>query len=282
MTAQPAHAWVATDPAAARSLSDARRQVHVAIQFGAAFGISYLPPARDDGHTNLGWDSTLRALVSRSVATPAGAIAVGVRVEDLALVVTRDGHLATALPLDGRTIDDATAWLRAALGTLGLDPSALTLRRHYAIPEHAVMRGAPFDATDHQAFGQLSLWFANAAGALTELAAETPGASDVRLWPHHFDIATLVVVAAGRSTGAGLVGGDGYYDEPYFYVNIYPQPTGPLPDESALGGGSWHVHEWIGAVLPASRVTGDGAAQEALVRRYLRASLATCRSLAGG
>ena len=72
MTADAAHAWSPIDASRARSLSDARRQLHLAVQFGASFGISYLPPAPDDGHTNLGWDPRLGAFVSRAADTAAG------------------------------------------------------------------------------------------------------------------------------------------------------------------------------------------------------------------
>jgi len=49
-------------------------------------------------------------------------------------------------------------------------------------------------------------------------------ASDVLCWPHHFDIATLVTFASDRSSSVGLSPGDGSYDEPYYYVNVHPQP----------------------------------------------------------
>ena len=280
MTAEPIHHWHAINAGAARTLSDARQQVHHAIQFGTALGISYLPAAADDGHTSLEWDSALRALVSHSVATSTGAVAVGIRVEDLTLLVTSDGELAAALPLHGQTLVAATTWLRATLAKHGVDSARLTTERHYTIPSHPIAAGATFDASNRMAFEELAHWLSNAAGALRMLASETPGASVVRLWPHHFDIATLVSLGGGRSTGAGLAGGDGYYDEPYFYVNVHPQPVGALPDAATLGGGSWHTHEWIGAVLPGSRVTGDATGQHALVHAYLRASLATCRDLA--
>ncbi len=272
--------WHATRATAAIYLSDARQQVHHAVQLGAAVGISYLEPTQSDEHTNLGWDSGLRALISRDVASAQGALAVGIRIEDLTLLVTQNGVAVALLPLHAQTLAQAADWLRGELAHAGLDPDAFTTARHYTIPEHAVDTGAAFDTTNRMAFEELAQWFSNAALVLQVVAKQTPDASDVRLWPHHFDIATLVSLSVGRSTGAGLVGGDGYYDQPYFYVNVNPQPTGPLPDVSTLGGGTWHTREWIGAVLPGSDITGDAAAQQDCVEAYLRASLATCRALA--
>lgn len=102
------------------------------------------------------------------------------------------------------------------------------------------------------------------------------GASDVRLWPHHFDIATLVALGAGASTGAGLVLGDSCYEGPYFYVNVHPQPSIEQLTDPLAGGGTWQTHEWVGAVLPGSRIVGDAATQQAQVRLPARSSKCLC------
>ncbi|HVZ47436.1 MAG TPA: hypothetical protein VG916_01520 [Gemmatimonadaceae bacterium] len=273
--------WLATDAARARTLSDARLQLHYAAQFGTALGISYLEHQADDRHTNLGWDSALGALMSHPAPGPRGAVSVGVRVRDLSIIVARDGVGVASTSLHGITIASAADVIRLALHRQGLDPRRYTLARHYELPSHAVGAGAAFNAGDRAAFEQLSRWFGNAAIALERVAREVKGASDVRVWPHHFDIATLVQYPGGASTGAGLEPGDGYYDEPYFYVNAHPAPASPPPAADLDGGGTWHTREWIGAVLPGSRVTGDAAAQEDQVRRYLDSALAACRALVG-
>jgi hypothetical protein len=183
--------------------------------------------------------------------------------------------------LHARTIAAARDQLVGLLSAAGLDGAQYTLARHYELPPHPVASGAAFDASDAFAFGELGRWFGNAALALGRVAREVKGASDVRVWPHHFDIATLVTYAGGKSTGAGLEPGDSYYAEPYFYVNAHPQPSVDGLTASLAGGGTWHTHEWIGAVLPGSRVVGDSAAQEAQVSAYLTSALDACRVLIG-
>lgn len=273
--------WQSTNPAQARSLADARQQLHHAAQFCTALGISYLKKEADDSHTNLGWDAALGALVSRAARATSVAVAVGVRLRDLSILVLRDGVAVASVSLHGNTIAGATDIIRLALSRQGLDAKRYTLARHYEIPQHPVAAGAAFNASDKGAFEELSRWYGNASIALERVAATVPGASAVRLWPHHFDIATLVTVRDGASTGAGLVGGDGYYGEPYFYVNASPAPRADQLTDPLAGGGSWHTHEWIGAVLPGSRVIGDAVAQQAQVRACLDASLAACRKLVG-
>lgn len=282
MTMTGGTGWTAVSGPMARSLTDARLQLHYAAQFAAAFGISYLRKEADDSHTNLGWNVALGALMSREAAGKHGAVAVGVRIADIALVVTRDGVVSSAIPLDGLTIARASDELRAALGDEGLDADRYSLARHYEIPDHPVATGSAFSAKDADAFAEMASWFGNASLALERIARTVPGASEVRLWPHHFDIATLVTIGPSASTGAGLVAGDGYYDEPYFYVNAHPAPRADRLTAPLAGGGTWHTHEWIGAVLPGSRVAGDAAVQERQVSAYLDAALAACRSLVSG
>jgi len=263
--------WIPVDPRVAGTLTDACRQAHHAVQLATALGISYLEPRADDSHTNLEWLPEARALASNV----AGAVRVAVRVADLTLLV--DG---AELPLHGRTIAAAVDWLRGRLAKAGLDPKRYTLRRHYAIPAHPVAGGQAFDARADQ-LTQLSLWFGNAACVLDALRSRTPGASEVRCWPHHFDIATLITVGGGRgrTVGAGLAPGDAYYHEPYFYVNAHPAPmTGALP-QTLEGGGTWHTHEWIGAVLPGSRLTTDERTQPAQAVQFLDSAVRTCTKL---
>ena len=119
-------------------------------------------------------------------------------------------------------------------------------------------------------------WFAAATSVLDPLAAAQPGASPVRVWPHHFDIATLVTLAEGVSVGVGMSPGDGTYDAPYFYVTPWPYPeTGALPELSR--GARWHTDGWVGAVMPGSALP-DTAQREAIVAA-LDEAYAACAGL---
>jgi hypothetical protein len=267
------------DPTMAASLADARQQAHHAAQLATAAGISYLPHQDDDSHTSLEWIPSHGALASH-VVPGLNSFRVALRVSDLTLLVLDGGIVVrSSFPLDGRTIADAAAWIRAELTKLGADGRHYTLSRHYVIPPHPVGDGAPFDASDRERFEQLSRWFACAADELTTLRAST-GASEVRCWPHHFDIAVLIDAGASRSIGVGLEPGDGYYDEPYFYVNMHPQPPASALSARLDGNGSWHTREWIGAVLPGSRVIG-GDGQRAQIRAFLNSAVSVARSLLG-
>lgn len=263
--------WITIDPALSRAAADARGQLHHALQFGTAFGISYLPRAADDSHTNLGWSRELDALVSRPTAGEDTA-QLALRVADLTVMFLERQAAVAELPLQGLTIRDAHARIASQLGTLGLDQGRYTLARHFEIPPHPVGQGAPFDFGDGSLTTLLAEVLANANAAL-HVVAEAYGGSEVRLWPHHADIATLIKVAPGRTTGAGLALGDAYYPEPYFYVNAYPTPPIDRLPRDLAGGGTWHTHEWVGAVLPLTRLDPDGTQQSVHVQAFLASAL---------
>jgi len=267
------------DPARATSLADARRQTHHAAQLATAAGISFLPRQADDSHTNLEWlpDAGGGALASRVVPS-SDPFRVAVQVAGLGLLLLDDRNtVVDSMPLDGRTIADAESWLRERVGKRGAEKSKFTLAKHYEIPHHDVDDGKPFDASDRTAFTELAAWFDLASRHLERVRAAN-SSSEVRCWPHHFDIATLIDVAPGKSVGVGMEPGDVYYDEPYFYVNARPEPAGAV-DIRLAGAGFWHTHEWFGAVLPGSRIrSSDGESQ---VAEFVESAIAACRGLVG-
>ena len=266
------------DPARASSLADARRQVHHAAQLATAAGISFLPKQADDSHTNLEWLPKLGALASRLVSSPT-PFRIAVRVAELEVCVLDDSHASAAvLPLHGQRIVDAESWLRARVAEHGATAARFTLARHYEIPHHAVDDGNAFDTSDRKAFAELAAWFSLAADELERVRSQNAG-SEVRCWPHHFDIATLITVKPGRTVGVGLEPGDVYYDEPYFYVNANPRPPA-APTVPLAGDGLWHTHEWFGAVLPASRVQSTQA--ESQVAAFVDSAIVACRQLVSG
>lgn len=267
-------AWAPVRPSLAKALTDARLQAHHCVQFASAFGISYLTPASDDSHTALSWDAGRGALMSGTVA----GVSLGVRLMDLVLLVVRTGAPDVELPTHAHTIDELHEAIRLALATASLAPDRYTLRRHFEIPAHPVATGGRFDASDLAAFNEIARWFGNAAGLLTT-TAELHHGSAVACWPHHFDIATLITVGPGRTTGAGLAAGDGYYDEPYFYVNAYPRPAVASLADTLAGGGHWHTHEWIGAVLPGSVIAEAAESQQEQARAFLDTGLSSLRAL---
>ena len=171
--------------------------------------------------------------------------------------------------------------MEGALGTQGALP-----RRTEEMPDHPVASGAAFDA-DPAALAELARWYGNAALALQEVREGHAGAGAVRVWPHHFDIATLIALDTdadperARSIGVGMTPGDASYPQPYYYV--LPWPT-PASDELPLleGGGRWQREGWVGAVLTGEDLVGIGATagdQQHQTRAFLASAVSRSRDL---
>jgi hypothetical protein len=169
--------------------------------------------------------------------------------------------------------------MRTQIKLLGAEGSRYTLKRSYEIPRHDVAIGDSFDASEPSRFEELAKWFGNGAAMVGSLTRSAMPTSEVRCWPHHFDIGTRITISSSRNIDVGLEPGDQYYDEPYFYVTMNPQPAASrIRSRPLWGNGVWHTHDWVGAVLPGSRL-GAASSQERETREFLDsaivASLAT-------
>jgi len=266
-------------------LTDARLQVHHAAQIVVSATISYLPARHDDSHTALRWSAPLSTLVTESIPTPAGAFQVALQPTRLTLsTVDEAGVVEQSFPLTGRTVGEGHEWLADVARSVGLDGGVLTSRKHYTIHPHEVAEGAAFSAGQRE-LAELERYWSNAALILESFAQAAPGASPVRVWPHHFDMASLVSLPAdargtSRTIGVGHSPGDEWYAEPYWYVGAYPYPpTTVLPQ---LGHGHWHTKGWVGAALPASEYVGaDRIDQYRLVSAFIDSAVSACRALLG-
>ena len=261
-----------------RRLSMARLQAHHAAQWLARTARAYVPPQPDDGHTNLGWDDTFDGFTTHRLKD---GMCLSLKIADLTLVLHSDERTIQSFSLNGRTDAQARQWLGEQLGARGLDTHALDAPSPYEMPAHAVTQGRTYDVEDvADALVELADWFANAQYSLVRVQRQMIGrkltASDVRCWPHHFDLATLISFPT-RGTdfvgyvGAGLSPGDEYYDEPYFYVSVYPKPdSAALPRVPKLG--HWHTYQFTAAVAPAHQIVAANN-QEDEVDEFLRATV---------
>lgn len=274
--------WTNLGAMAPTALTDARLVLHHAVQIPSAAGTTLLPDRDDFVHTNLTWVAALDALAGHSVPEE-GGVRAALRLPDLSLLVL-DPHdqVLDTHSLAGETQEGALRWLADQLTGEGA-PSITLEPPEHELPEHPVAQGRAFSQPDEGASAELARWFANADLVLRTFASGEARAEPVYCWPHHFDLATLVVLdpdvegEEARSVGVGLSPGDASYDQPYWYVTPWPYPE-DRDDLPELPAGHWHTEGFVAAVLTGEQ-TVEADDQQALVERFLRGAFEACLDL---
>lgn len=268
-------------------MKQASTQVHLAIQWLGRFARGYLPPAPDDSHSALIWQRDARALVTGFTQTGgangklapddgSGILAFGLRPADMTLLAQWDNPgnnpgdnragpdstpITLEFPLHARSDMDAREWMRDCLKRSGLNPAALDAPSPYSMPDYTF--SGQYDAHGPiAALSELTRYFDNAElvleGLRTHYSSILPGPSDIRLWPHHFDMAIMITLEGGdfetaRAIGAGLAMPDKLYTEFYWYTYPWPRHTRKgLPKLKSAG--TYQTEGFNGAVLPMSRL----------------------------
>jgi hypothetical protein len=162
--------------------SETLLEAHWAAQIPAAAS-RLIEPTPDWSHTNL--------LVEDDVLH-GRPLPDGRRAEiNLATLVLRMGE--AEYPLAGHTLSGGLTWLS---GVLGVQVALL--------PHDLPARPRDRSFVLHGAEAQLRSWFNIAQKLLSRVAASTD-AGEVRVWPHHFDIATLIEIDDGGDVDTLLV-----------------------------------------------------------------------------
>lgn len=267
-------------------IHEARLQLHWAVQPVSSVGTALAAPEADFGHTTLEWSSEKRSFVGRRVGSEPG-IRVGLNLEAFILwVLDEKTRLTEDFELNAKTLGLARSWVvKRIFEKMGGEVPPTLKNAEYEMPSHPVGDGAKFTCPNAKALTALADWYDLAASALENVRTNNPGASPVRCWPHHFDIATLISLEpdaadheTARSIGVGMSPGDASYDEPYFYVTPWPYPA-DFEWPELPSNGHWHREGWTGAVLTASAIenAGEDADRNGLVADFLAAAIEASR-----
>ena len=281
------NSWQNWDIEIAGKLADARRQLHFASQFIAAVGKCYLTHQPDDSHTNMCWEIQHSALVGRMLQG-GEQCKFGISPSKFALLkISAAGDVTDAFTLSGKTMVQAENWVKQSLNVSGYHPDQFSRKMHYEIEPHAVDGGAPFSDDILAETTELGKYWGNAHLLISEINTHHPGASEVRCWPHHFDIALLITLNPNASPeqvktiGVGLSPGDANYPLPYFYISPWPYPENTELLPAVSGNGFWHTNGWVGAVLTADKFPTDENVQSQIkqLQQFIRSGIAASDQL---
>jgi hypothetical protein len=239
------------------SLVAARLELHWAAQVVAAAADAHLPKRADDSHTTMRWESPVMI----------GESTIELRVPDLVLVAATGEQFS----LVGKTLAEGMAWADHRFA----EPHGMHAR-DYDMPASPIATGERFIGHLAQ-LAELARWYDLGQAVLARITAGQPRATEIRIWPHHFDLGAILYLDATddhRQIGLGLSPGDSSYAEPYVYVT--PYPISKVPTFPALPSGTWRREGWTGAVLTGSEIVA-GADPHA----FMAAAVAAAHTMIG-
>lgn len=260
-----------------------RIQLHYAIQFIAATGMALGTPQPDGSQMTLDWNPEIEGFMGIKL-TGTHPCYVALEPTTLTSLILDEQKCAIAsLPLPNKTMTSALAWHHAELTKLGSNADTIALLDYPDdFPDHPLAHGAVFDANDEAGRSAVVAYFTHTRPLLQDIVTTRSEASPVYIWPHHFDMATLITLSGKGETaqtiGVGLSPGDSSYDQPYWYVTPWPYP--PQAKLPALSWGNWHTEGWIGAILTAAEVgnpTLDKTEQS--IQAFLEEAVSICYEL---
>lgn len=222
--------------------------MHIAAQYLAAAGISFLDKQPDDSHTNVGFSPELRIMYSRSLGD--GDLKLQLSYDRFALEWTQEGVVRNALTLEGKSHQQVLTWLAEISREIGLQ-KPYVYRFHYELP-YAVEADFTFRRNPSE-IDRLAEMRITAHQAVSDLIDHQDIASEVRIWPHHFDTGAYGSLSgtSGISIGLGLAIPDSVSASHYYYVSGYDDHGIISPEGwDDLPLGSWHAGTYKGAVLP--------------------------------
>ncbi|NQV16437.1 hypothetical protein HQ531_13325 [bacterium] len=282
----PTTTWITISRPSDDRLFEARAQLHQAAQLLAATGISFLTARTDDSHTAILWSSGENHFLSQTFGDNQ-SYQVTLNPSDLVLTVTNNGSSIYQLELNGISLRQAAANLQLVLDGYGFSKDNFTMNKHYELPDYPDRWETAFDTTDVEAFEVLVNSYANAFSLFSGIKSSEPAASDLLIWPHHFDLAILITMdtdAQGnlsKSIGVGLSPGDGSYTTPYYYITNWPYPSEDIKLPTLFSRGSWHTAGWTGMVLALDPITSVSTPddQKRIVETFLDEALALAKTI---
>jgi hypothetical protein len=266
------------------TLVPVRYQLHYAVQFIAAAGKYLIEPRPDDSHTSLIWHQPSSSFMGQPILNKHNYY-ISLKPANLELSICNDKKLvlkSTRLHQNSRT--SILAWMRSSLSELGIDSKQLRLEMHYEIPDHSLAHGEDFELINTEYFEFFSGIYSNADHIFSAIKKLIPEASEMRCWPHHFDIAALISLdpdrdaEQGRSIGIGMSPGDAEFAHPYFYITPWPYPDKSVKFPDVTGPGSWYTKSWTGRLLDLSELL-KAVNQKETLERFMIEGIGACKEL---
>ena len=228
------------------------QQLHLASQYLATAGISFLDKKEDDSHTNLGFSIEKKRLETWPLN--ASGVSLCLDYENFSLKWSSQEN--QSLTLDGKTHEGVVEWIGNTSKDLGLRGS-YGFDLHYQLP-YTMDSNFKFELTNSNQVQELIQLRTLAQLAIASFLKKENLTSDIRIWPHHFDTGAFTALddGSGKSIGLGMAIPDTLVNDLYFYISGYRgHNTLNTWAFKTLSNGKWVNDGFKGAILPASNTT---------------------------
>ncbi|MBU2997260.1 hypothetical protein KO500_12500 [Cellulophaga baltica] len=232
-----------------------KEQMHLAAQYLAAAGISFLDKKEDDSHTNLGFYDKKGCLETHYLSENKDQLLLDYNSFSLEWI-SKSGSITFSL--NGATHAKILVWLKETSMTFLNKPYVYQF--HYELP-YEITDDYTFKLTDAKELAYLMHLRTLAQKSLKKITKENNLEATVRVWPHHFDTGIYTAVPNSNITiGLGLAIPDTVCDMHYFYNSGYDENGQINPSKfKALTKGYWSLQDFLGGVLPAKKVKKNEA-----------------------
>ena len=232
-----------------------KEQMHMAAQYLAAAGISFLEKKDDDSHTNLGFDTESGCLGTHILSKNNDQLLLNY--ESFSLI-WKSNTTKVSFTLHDRTHQEVIEWIKET--SQSLLKKEYSYKLHYDLP-YTINDSYTFALTNSSELKALMHLRILTQFSLEEVTQLYSLDTSIRVWPHHFDTGIYSNWPDSNiSIGLGLAIPDSVSDEHYLYASGY-NSDGQLATKGfeKLTKGYWCNEGYIGAVLSANKLEKDEA-----------------------
>lgn len=240
-----------------RLLKNSIESLHQVAQFLAMVSNSYLPRQPDDTQNSFKWNPETNYLEGEWLKH--GNIRMLLDVVNFELVI--DKYLSyEIIALDGWSKEQIIGNIQNALKQYKLNAVHLKPISQFKLPYNEALV-THYSKPSGDELKEWARWLNNTYLILEEIKSKIDSVSDIRVWPHHFDMGCYIPIEHDlsgnltKTVGIGLAIPDAYVPEPYYYINHWSTSSIQYTDTPPkMRHGYWHRKDWNGLVLPSSVV----------------------------
>lgn len=229
----------------------ADQKLHYLSQILAKVNRSFIEKKEDDSHTNLAYDPWNQRILGRTIQKNDDQYRLNLNLVDLSFeMLDQTQNSLWLVGSAGKSIQEVEEQVDHGIKDLGLAQEDWRAPMHYEIPDYGLGKH-PIEPLSEVERTHWTYYRALANYSCLNLQKSLATQLEIRIWPHHFDTATLIKINEKLSIGYGLAMKDEMVGEAYFYLSGYPEGFNFNYANFKQGEDwQWKSSEWKGAILP--------------------------------